>query len=46
LLVDEGPQMLRLAAATVDADEFTYADPTTSDAVRDFVFGMAETSTA
>jgi ATP/maltotriose-dependent transcriptional regulator MalT len=44
LLVDEGPQMLRLAADTVDADEFSSADPTTSDSVRDFVSGIAETS--
>jgi serine/threonine-protein kinase/serine/threonine-protein kinase PknK len=41
LLIDEGPQMLRLAADTVDADEFSYADPTTSDTVRDFVLSMA-----
>jgi ATP/maltotriose-dependent transcriptional regulator MalT len=44
LLIDEGPQMLRLAADTVDADEFSSADPTTSENVREFVLGLAETS--
>ena len=45
LLIDEGPQMLRLAKDTVVADEFSSADPTTSESVRDFVLGLAETST-
>ena len=44
LLIDEGPQMLRLAADTVDADEFGSADPTTSRNVREFVLGLAEAS--
>jgi serine/threonine-protein kinase/serine/threonine-protein kinase PknK len=44
LLIDEGPQMLRLAADTVDADEFSSADPTASENVREFVLGLAETS--
>jgi ATP/maltotriose-dependent transcriptional regulator MalT len=42
LLIDEGPQMLRLAKDTAVADEFSSADPTN---VRDFVLSMAETST-
>jgi serine/threonine-protein kinase/serine/threonine-protein kinase PknK len=41
LLIDEGPQMLRLAADTVDAHEFSSAD---TARVREFVFGLAETS--
>jgi serine/threonine-protein kinase PknK len=45
LLIDEGPQMLRLAKDTAVADEFSSADPTTSESVRDFVSGLAETST-
>ena len=45
LLIDEGPQMLRLAKDTAVADEFSSADPTTSESVRDFVLGLAETST-
>ena len=44
LLIDEGPQMLRLAADTADADEFSSADPTASENVREFVLGLAETS--
>ena len=44
LLIDEGPQMLRLAADTVDTDEFRSADPRTSENVREFVLGLAETS--
>src|SRR5262249_13445144 len=31
LLIDEGPQMLRVAADNVDTDEFSSADPTTSE---------------
>jgi ATP/maltotriose-dependent transcriptional regulator MalT len=42
LLIDEGPQMLRLAADTVDADEFSSADTTN---VREFVLSLAHTST-
>ena len=44
VLLDEGPQMLRLAKDTVVADEFSSADPTTSANVRDFVLSLAETS--
>jgi hypothetical protein len=44
LLVDEGPQMIRLAEDTVLADEFSSADPTTSENARDFVSDIAETS--
>jgi serine/threonine-protein kinase PknK len=43
LLIDEGPQMIRLATDTAAADE--YADPATSENVRDFVSSLAETST-
>jgi serine/threonine-protein kinase PknK len=43
LLMDEGPQMLRLAADTVDGDQSV--DPTTLDSIRDFVLSLAETST-
>jgi serine/threonine-protein kinase/serine/threonine-protein kinase PknK len=46
LLVDEGPQMLRLAKDTAVADAFSSADPTASESVRDFVSSLAETSTA
>jgi hypothetical protein len=46
LLIDEGPPMLRLAADTVAADEFTAVDPTTSANVREFVSSLAEASTA
>jgi ATP/maltotriose-dependent transcriptional regulator MalT len=45
LLIDEGPRMLRLARAVVVADEFSPTDATTSESVRDFVLGLAETST-
>src|ERR1700756_3194560 len=45
LLIDEGSQMIRLATATSVADEFSSADPTTSDSVRDFVLDLGETST-
>jgi ATP/maltotriose-dependent transcriptional regulator MalT len=44
VLLDEGPQVLRLAKDTVVADEFSSADPTTSANVRDFVLSLAETS--
>jgi hypothetical protein len=37
--------MLRLAKGAVVAGEFSSADPTTSESVRDFVLGLAETST-
>jgi hypothetical protein len=43
VLIDEGPQMLRLAENTVEADEFATADLKTSDNVRDFVLGLYET---
>jgi ATP/maltotriose-dependent transcriptional regulator MalT len=43
LLIDEGPQMIRLATDTAIADES--ADPTTAESVRDFVSSLAETST-
>ena len=43
LLIDEGPQMIRLATDTAAADE--YADPATSESIRDFVSSLAETST-
>ena len=41
LLIDEGPQVLRLAADTVDAVEFSSADPTN---VRDFALSLVEIS--
>jgi ATP/maltotriose-dependent transcriptional regulator MalT len=44
LLIDEGPQMVRLAQGTV-AGEFGPTDAATSGTVRDFVLGLAETST-
>ncbi|MGB7163394.1 MAG: hypothetical protein WBD70_09570, partial [Mycobacterium sp.] len=44
LLIDQGPQMLRLAKDTMVAGEFSQADPTTQS-VRDFVLNLAETST-
>ncbi|MFZ3348174.1 protein kinase domain-containing protein [Mycobacterium sp.] len=44
LLIDQGPQMLRLAKDTMVAGEFSPADPTTQS-VRDFVLNLAETST-
>jgi ATP/maltotriose-dependent transcriptional regulator MalT len=44
LLIDEGPQMLLLAKDTAVADEFGSANPTTSERVRDFVFGTVGTS--
>jgi hypothetical protein len=42
LLIDEGPQMLRLAKNTVAADEFSSADQKMSESVRDFVLGLVE----
>ena len=44
LLIDEGPQMLRLAKDAVDAKEFSSADPTTPVNVRDFVSNLVEIS--
>lgn len=43
LLLDEGLQLLRLAAVTVVADEFTAADPTTAANVREFMLSLAAT---
>jgi ATP/maltotriose-dependent transcriptional regulator MalT len=42
LLIDEGPQLLRLAKDALDAIDFS--DPMTSANVRDFVSNLAETS--
>jgi serine/threonine-protein kinase/serine/threonine-protein kinase PknK len=44
VLLDEGPRMLRLAKDTVDAKEFSSADPTTAANVRDFVSNLVEKS--
>jgi serine/threonine-protein kinase/serine/threonine-protein kinase PknK len=44
LLIDEGPQMIRLAEDAVAADQFGSADPTILANVRDFVTGLSETS--
>jgi serine/threonine-protein kinase/serine/threonine-protein kinase PknK len=44
LLIDEGPQMVRLAKDAVDAEEFSSADPTTAANVRDFVSNLVEIS--
>ncbi|MDT5283364.1 MAG: serine/threonine-protein kinase PknK [Mycobacterium sp.] len=44
VLLDEGPQMLRLAKAAVMAKEFSSAEPTTSANVRDFVSNLVEKS--
>jgi len=44
LLIDEGPQMLRLAKDVVDAKDFSSPDPATPANVRDFVLGLAQTS--
>ena len=44
LLIDEGPQMLRLARDAIDAKEFTSPDPTTPVNVRDFVSNLVEIS--
>jgi serine/threonine-protein kinase/serine/threonine-protein kinase PknK len=43
LLIDEGPQMIRLAEGALDADEFDSGDLMN---VRDFVLSLAETSIA
>jgi ATP/maltotriose-dependent transcriptional regulator MalT len=45
LLIDEGPEMLRLAKDTVGTDEFRLANPVASADVRDFVVSVAEMST-
>jgi ATP/maltotriose-dependent transcriptional regulator MalT len=45
LLIDEGPQMLRLAQNTAATDEFSSADPT-SKSVQDFVSNMAASNMA
>ena len=42
LLIDEGPQMLRLARDAVDAKEFSSPDPTTPANIRDFVSNLVE----
>jgi ATP/maltotriose-dependent transcriptional regulator MalT len=44
LLIDEGPQLVRLAEDAVAADQFGSADPTIFANVRDFVTGLSETS--
>jgi serine/threonine-protein kinase/serine/threonine-protein kinase PknK len=44
LLIDEGPQMVRLAKDAVNAEEFSSADPTTAANVRDFVSNLVEIS--
>jgi ATP/maltotriose-dependent transcriptional regulator MalT len=44
LLIDEGPQMLRLAKDAVDAKELSSPDPTSSVNVRDFVSNLVEIS--
>jgi serine/threonine-protein kinase/serine/threonine-protein kinase PknK len=44
VLLDEGPQMLRLAKDAVDAKEFGSADPTTAANARDFVSNLVEKS--
>ena len=43
LLIDEGPQMLRLAQDTITASEFGSADAITSANIRDFVTSLAAT---
>jgi ATP/maltotriose-dependent transcriptional regulator MalT len=45
LLIDEGPQMLRLAQDTAATDEFSSADPT-SKSVQDFVSNIAAPNVA
>jgi ATP/maltotriose-dependent transcriptional regulator MalT len=45
LLIDEGPQMLRLAQDTATSDEFISADPT-SKSVQDFVSTIAASNMA
>ena len=44
LLLDEGPQMLRLMKDAVDAKELSFDGPTTLSNVRDFVSNLFETS--
>jgi serine/threonine-protein kinase/serine/threonine-protein kinase PknK len=44
VLLDEGPQMLRLAKDAVEAKEFSSADPTTAANARDFVSNLVEKS--
>jgi serine/threonine-protein kinase PknK len=44
LLLDEGPQMLRLMKDAVDAKELSSDGPTTLSNVRDFVSNLFETS--
>jgi len=44
LLIDEGPQLLRLAKDAVDRTDVSDADPMTTANVRDFVSNLAETS--
>jgi serine/threonine-protein kinase/serine/threonine-protein kinase PknK len=44
LLIDEGPQMVRLAEDVVAADQGGSADPAMSATVRDFVTGLSEPS--
>jgi serine/threonine-protein kinase/serine/threonine-protein kinase PknK len=44
LLIDEGPEMLRLAKDAVDAKELSSPDPTTPVNIRDFVSNLVEIS--
>jgi ATP/maltotriose-dependent transcriptional regulator MalT len=44
LLIDDGPQLLRLAKDAVEGRDFDAGDPMTSANVRDFVSHLAETS--
>jgi serine/threonine-protein kinase/serine/threonine-protein kinase PknK len=44
LLIDEGPEMLRLAKDAVDAKELSSPDPTTRVNIRDFVSNLVEIS--
>jgi ATP/maltotriose-dependent transcriptional regulator MalT len=44
LLIDEGPQMLRLVQDVVDRGESSSVDPSTPTNVRDFVSNLVETS--
>jgi len=45
MLIDEGPQMLRLAQDTVATDEFSSTDPT-SKSVKDFVSNVVASNMA
>jgi hypothetical protein len=45
LLIDEGPQMLRLAQDTAATDEFSSADPT-SKSVQEFLSNLAASNMA